>query len=898
MTDIEEKWEKKWEEAKIFEPKVKNRKKFMITVPWPYTNGSLHVGHGRTYTLGDIIARYKRARGYNVLFPMGFHQSGTPILAFSERIRSGDKATIDLYRSYVGEYDDQNVDSLIESFKEPKNIADYFSNAIVHDFKRLGYSIDWSRQFTSADEFYQKFVQWQFRKLNSEGLIKQDRYPILYSLNDENAVGEDDIKDGDTDKVTVEEFTAVIFRNDAFCLVAASLRPETVYGITNLWISEQGEYVKFRMHDNVLVSSREGFQKISLQNPEVEFINDVSREEILSREFISPETGRSLKVYTAGFVDPDNGTGIVYSVPSHSVYDRIYYDKMFKNQDSPAVIKSRSNISGVMSSYSMETAEGRDSATKDLYRDEFYYGKLINSGSYTGLTVQEAREKMASDMIGAGNAFVFYETSRKAVTRSGSKVIVAVLPDQWFIDYSQKWLKEESHRMIDGITIYPEMYRKILHDAIDWLKERPCARRRGLGTKLPFDERWVIESLSDSTIYPAVYTCSRKLEGIYRNGNLNEKVLDFIFDGGTVQPSDDSSTAKEEFNYWYPVDIRLTAIPHVSNHISFYIMNHAAIFPEKFWPGGIIISGLVVSNGAKISKSKGNVISLLEITKRYSADVYRLYVAVQADISSAMDWNEDDLSSVVKRFNEFKEIMSAHKKSEEEINFIDAWFIARFAVRLRRYMSAMDHFVIRDAYIDIFYGVLNDIKTLESRGGNRDLVIGYIIRDWLIALTPVVPHTTEELWHSYIEDSFASIAYIDDNPVTRYESIIEKFGMSVDSFYGVLDYVDQVISDIKEIADVAKIKPKEITIITADRSVLKACHNFIDGKLDEEDKKIVPFIAKHRRDIRFQEFSEYDMIMKNKSYIENTFDSRLNVSEGSVYEKKIALPGRPVIIIA
>ncbi len=898
MDDIEEKWEKKWEEAKIFEPKVKNRKKFMITVPWPYTNGSLHVGHGRTYTLGDIIARYKRARGYNVLFPMGFHQSGTPILAFSERIRSGDKSTIDLYRSYVGEYDDQNVDSLIESFKDPKNIADYFSNAIVHDFKRLGYSIDWSRQFTSADEFYQKFVQWQFRKLHSEGLIKQDRYPILYSINDENAVGEDDIKDGDTDKVTIEEFTAVIFRNDAFCLVAASLRPETVYGITNLWISEHGEYVKFRMGNDVLVSSREGFQKISLQNPGVEFIADINREEILSREFISPETGRSLKVYAASFVDPDNGTGIVYSVPSHSVYDRIYYDKMFKDRDLPVVIQSRSKISMVMSSYNMETAEGLDSATKDLYRDEFYYGKLINSGPYTGLTVQEARKKMASDMISAGNAFVFYETSRKAVTRSGSRVIVAVLPDQWFIDYSQKWLKDESHRMIDEITVYPEMYRKILHDAIDWLKERPAARRRGLGTKLPFDERWVIESLSDSTIYPAVYTCSRKLEEIYRNGNLDDKVLDFIFDGGTVKPQDVSLMAKEEFNYWYPVDIRLTAIPHVSNHISFYIMNHAAIFPEKFWPGGIIISGLVVSNGAKISKSKGNVISLLEIAKRYSADVYRLYVAVQADISSAMDWNEGDLSSVVKRFNEFKEIMFAHKRTEGEMSFIDAWFIARFAVRLKRYMSAMDHFVIRDAYIDIFYGVLNDIKTLESRGGNRDLVIDCIIRDWLIALTPVIPHTTEELWHNYIEDSFVSIACIDDNPVSNYERMIQKYGMSADSFYGVLDYIDQVISDIKEIAEVAKIKPREITIITADRSVVKACHDFIEGKLDEEDKKFVPFIAKHRREIRFQEFSEYEMIMKNKAYIESIFDSRVNVSEGSVYEKKIAIPGRPVIVIA
>ena len=99
---IEEKWRDQWAESHIFEPVADNtKKKFFITVPWPYTNGSLHVGHGRTYTLGDIVARYKRLTGYNVLFPMGFHESGTPILAFSERLRSGDKDTIKLYNIYL-----------------------------------------------------------------------------------------------------------------------------------------------------------------------------------------------------------------------------------------------------------------------------------------------------------------------------------------------------------------------------------------------------------------------------------------------------------------------------------------------------------------------------------------------------------------------------------------------------------------------------------------------------------------------------------------------------------------------------------------------------------------------------------------------------------------------------
>ncbi|WP_337860578.1 class I tRNA ligase family protein, partial [Ferroplasma sp.] len=92
---LEAKWRHEWEKEHIFEAIYDEEKpKFFVTVPWPYTNGSLHVGHGRTYTLGDIVARYKRLTGYNVLFPMGFHESGTPILAFSERLRNGDKDTL------------------------------------------------------------------------------------------------------------------------------------------------------------------------------------------------------------------------------------------------------------------------------------------------------------------------------------------------------------------------------------------------------------------------------------------------------------------------------------------------------------------------------------------------------------------------------------------------------------------------------------------------------------------------------------------------------------------------------------------------------------------------------------------------------------------------------------
>jgi leucyl-tRNA synthetase len=187
---IERKWERRWEEGHVFEPKVDGRK-FFITVPWPYCNGALHIGHGRTYTIADILARYKRMKGFNVLYPMAFHISGTPILAFSKKIEAGDEKTVELYREYLELYGDDP--GKVTEFSKPENIASYFSTKIVSDFRNIGLSIDWTRIFNSGEPVYNRFIEWQFSILKEKGLLKQGDYPLLYSPSEGNPVGEDDI---------------------------------------------------------------------------------------------------------------------------------------------------------------------------------------------------------------------------------------------------------------------------------------------------------------------------------------------------------------------------------------------------------------------------------------------------------------------------------------------------------------------------------------------------------------------------------------------------------------------------------------------------------------------------------------------------------------------------------
>ncbi|MDI9644925.1 MAG: class I tRNA ligase family protein, partial [Candidatus Verstraetearchaeota archaeon] len=164
---LEEKWQKRWSEARIFEADPASEKpKYYLTVAYPYPNSPQHIGHARTYTLADAHARYMRMKGYNTLLPMAFHYTGTPILAMSKRVAAGDSELIDVFVNLYGV-----PREVIDTFTDPLNIARYFHSDIRLGMQEMGFSIDWRREFTTIDPAYSKFIEWQFRKLMSAGLI-------------------------------------------------------------------------------------------------------------------------------------------------------------------------------------------------------------------------------------------------------------------------------------------------------------------------------------------------------------------------------------------------------------------------------------------------------------------------------------------------------------------------------------------------------------------------------------------------------------------------------------------------------------------------------------------------------------------------------------------------------
>ncbi len=915
---IEEKWQRRWADAKAFEAEISSAKKFFFTVPYPYTSGPLHIGHGRTYTLGDIIARFKRLQGYNVLFPMAFHVTGTPILAIADSIARGEEEVVARFKDYIAIYEDADkVDELINSFRSAENVANFFAARISAD------SIDWRRKFNTTEPMYNKFIEWQFKKLYDKGVIKKGKYPITYSIEDDSAVGEDDIEGGDTEKVAVIEHTAIKFKlADGSCLIAATLRPETIFGVTNIWINPAASYVKLKVGNETWMVSKEAAEKMGYQKDEIAVSDETKGSVFVGKIVKELVCGREVPVLPASFVDEDVGTGVVYSVPAHAPYDYIALEDLKKSgslelkpikiidlegYELPA--KEICERMGIES----QTDERLEEATKIIYKDEFYRGVLNEKcGDFADVKIADIKDEVKDWLKRENIADVFYETSRKAVTRGGDKVIVAVLQDQWFIDYTPEWWKELGHKLVEGMTFYPEKYKTYMHDIVDWLAFRPCARKRGLGTQFPFEKGWIIESLSDSTIYMAMYTIAHLLRQLPVDA-LTEKFFDFVFLGiGDAQElsnelnvaADVLNRIKDEFEYWYPNDLRHTAPPHLSNHLVFFLMHHAAIFPESRWPRAITLNELMIREGKKMSKSKGNVIPLADVSELYGVDLYRLYCAINADFATVVNWREQDTESLRKKLNAvvelFEDSIDAESLNDAEFAHIDRWLLSRLYRRLRESVELFEAFRIREAGINMIFNAMNDIRYYEQRQDKdrRKRIVRSVIEEWLIVLSPIVPHVCEEIWHK-LHESFISVqtlpvlneAFIDDH-VEREE-----------------EYLVSLIDDIKEILKVARLEPTKIYVYTAEDwkwELFRVIKDLPDkDKIREamklrKDKSTVEFVKQViKSKLDYFELGEPEVIEREKEYLAKEFGCEIGLNEehDPKGKKRFAVPLKPAIFV-
>ena len=954
---IEEKWQTRWSQEKVFEPQIdKNKPKFYITVAFPYLSGHLHVGHARTYTIPDVIARFKRMQGYNVLFPMAWHITGAPIVGIAERIKHRDPQTIYVYKEVYKVPED-----ILWSFEDPKNIVKYFMKAAKETFIKAGFGVDWSREFHTTSLFppFSKFIEWQFLTLKEKGLVVKGAHRVRWDPIVGTALGDHDIMEGED--VPILEYVLIKFvlkDGERIYLPAATLRAETVYGVTNMWLNPEATYVKAKIKsgdkEEIWVISKEAAYKLSFQDKEIEIIEEFKGEKLIGRWVKNPVTGDEIIILPAEFVDPDNATGVVMSVPAHAPFDHVAIEDLKKNTEilmkydiDPRILEEMSYISlislegygefpaveeveklGVKDQKDIEKLE---QATKTIYKEEFHKG-VFKIEPYKGMKVSEVKERIAKDMKEKGTADMMYEfADKKVISRFGNRAVVKILHDQWFIDYGNPEWKEKAREALEDMKIFPESRRNQFKAVIEWLDKKACARKIGLGTPLPWDKEWVIESLSDSTIYMAYYTISRTINRLREENLLNpEKLTPELFDYIFLMKFDEEKERelsektgisreviremKEEFEYWYPLDWRCSAKDLIPNHLTFFIFNHVAIFRKEHWPKGIAVNGFGTLEGQKMSKSKGNVLNFLDAIEENGADVVRLYIMGLAEHDSDFDWRRKEVGKLRKQIERFYDLISefsSYENREIEPMDIDKWMLHRLNVAIKEATAALEEFRTRTAVQWAFYNILNDLRWYLRRTEGRDdeakrATLRKLAEVWVRLMAPFTPHIAEELWEKLGGEGFVSL--------TKWpEPVPEWWNETIELEES---YIKGLIDDIKEIISVARLENARrayiytaeewkwrVAELVAEKRDFKASMSVVmkDPEMRKRGKEVSKLIQKLIKDraFDFKRIDEEKALKQAKDFIESEIGLEIiiNPDEDKGGKKRQAMPMKPAVFI-
>ncbi|MDI6807067.1 MAG: leucine--tRNA ligase, partial [Candidatus Aenigmarchaeota archaeon] len=766
--EIEQKWQKAWEEAKIFEANPeKGKQKFFVTFPFPYMNGPLHIGHTFTATRVDVFARYKRMQGFNVLFPWAWHYTGETIPGVSKRIERGDEVIIRGVKEIDGVPDEE-----LKKFINPIYLANYYRNDSKEALKKIGFSVDWRREFTTIDECFKKFIEWQYLRLKDKGYVTKGTYPVVWCPTCESPTGDHDRLEGEG--VSPTEFILLKFKCGDIILPAATLRLETIYGVTNMWINPEVEYVKAKVNGENWLISQECFLKLKQQDFEVEEIEKTKGWELIGKLCYNPILKNEVIILPASFVDPNIGSGIVMSVPSHAPYDYVGLNYLLKNPAElgeygikPEQVEKIKPISLItlegfgehpaieicekMQITSLQEKEKLDKATEEIYGKEFHLGVLKpNTEKYAGKKVIDVKPVIIEDFLKAKIAVRVFDLPEKVVCRCTTICLVKILKDQWFLDYGKVDWKKLAKDCLESMKIYPPEAKKLFEQVIDWLKAKACVRKSGLGTKLPWDQSWLVETLSDSTIYPAFYTISHLIKKYeIPVQELTPDFFNYVFFGEKLEEENKLwKVLREEFTYWYPVDFRNSAKELVPNHLTFYIFHHVAVFPPELWPRSIGVNGMVNIEGQKMSKSKGIFITLNQALSWRGADVLRFTLINSAEGLDDVDFRRENIEAAFKNLNSFYSIVEKLIKAPERKRKIamDSWLLSRLQTHIVNGTQAYEQTKFKTAIQHTFFNVLNDVQLYLRRCKevNKE-AIGEFLENLVKLIAPVIPHLAEEL---------------------------------------------------------------------------------------------------------------------------------------------------------
>ena len=717
----------------------------------------------------------------------------------------------------------------IHKFSDAHHWLEHFPPLCQRDLNDFGARVDWRRSMvtTDANPYYDAFVRWQMNRLKDLDKIQYGERYTVYSPKDGQPCMDHDRTEGEG--VAPQDYTALKLKVIEWApkaaelikgklpagakvyFVPATLRPETMYGQTCCFVGPKLTYGVFKVSENeyYIVTKRaawnmafqgtfftgDQFPKNIEELPTVlEFVGSDVVGTLVSAPLSIHEGG--VRVLPMDSVLATKGTGVVTSVPSDSPDDYAtvmdlakkaeYYgiQRQWADLEIPAIIqtptygdRTAKHLVEKMKINSPKDAKQLAEAKDLAYKEGYYKGTML-IGDCKGEAVEKAKPKIKADLIKKGEAFEYAEPNGHVVSRSGDTCVTAYL-GQWFLNYGENdpgWRDTVSEHVKGDLETYESETQNGFEKNLDWLNRWACARTYGLGSKLPWDPKFLVESLSDSTIYMAYYTISYllhsdifgKTAGVLpiKAEQMTDGVWDYIF---CRQPFDEKAlasskisrehldTMKREFAYWYPLDMNSSGKDLIPNHLTFFLYVHLALFPREFWPRSVRANGHLLLNGEKMSKSTGNFLTLSQAVQKFGADACRISLADAGDGVEDANFEEPVANQIILRMYTLKEwcedvvkdttLRSADSPAN---NFYDKLFLNEMHTLIH---EAHTHYTKTD-YKAALKPALYDF--ISARDFYREALIAAsepmhagLIRTYVelqaLLITPIAPH-----WADYI----------------------------------------------------------------------------------------------------------------------------------------------------
>jgi len=734
FSEIEEKWQKRWEAEKAFERvEDPDKKKFYMLEMFPYPSGNLHMGHVRNYSIGDVIARFKTMQGYNVIHPMGWDSFGLP--AENAAIERG---------IHPDKWTNSNIDTMRKQLKS------------------LGLSYDWDREVATSSSSYYKWTQWLFLQLYKKGLAYKKKSSVNWCPSCETVLANEQVVNGGCERcktqVDKKELEQWFFKITEYAerllqdidkldgwpekvkimqknwigksegamvnftiegsdekITVFTTRPDTIYGVSFMVLAPEHPLVQELVKGTEYEEPAKEFRKKAEHMSEIDRTSAEGEKEglFLGRYVINPMNGKRVPLYIANYVLMDYGTGAVMGVPAHDQRDFEFATKY--NLPIVPVIKPKDDEIDI----------------ENLDRAFEAEGIMINSGPFDGLDNKEGIAKIIEYMEekGIGQSKVNYRLRDWLISRQ--RYWGAPIP----IIYCDKC----------GIVPVPEEDLPVL---------------------LPTDVKFTGKgnsplSTSESFVNTTCPGCGAAAK---REVDTMDTFVcsSFYFLRYTDPKNDEHPFAMEKTKYWMPVDQYVGGVEHAILHLLYARFFTKALYDLGLSPveepfANLLTQGMVLKDGHKMSKSLGNTVSPEEIIDKYGADTARLFILFAAPPERDLEWSDQGVEGSYRFLNRVWRLVTECIDGIDLEAVVDKSNLSsqdkelRFALHntIKRVTNDISQRFNFNTAVSAIMELVNAIYNYREKCKNGNLniaVLSEAISNMLIMLAPFCPHITSELW--------------------------------------------------------------------------------------------------------------------------------------------------------